>query len=81
MSISFSPVRGRSRPTTPGPCRSPLLPLGLREVRPLSADRDLVDDLAVRRGHHDVRCFHGVTLVAVVRPPDVRHECGLLDAE
>lgn len=37
-------------------------------------DRNLVDDLAVRGGHHDVRRLHGLPLVAVVRPPDVRDE-------
>lgn len=42
---------------------------------------DLVGDLAVRGGHDDVRGLHGSPLVAVVRPPDVRYEGGLLDAE
>lgn len=39
------------------------------------------DDLAVSRGHHDVRRLHGPPVVAVVRPPGVRHECCLLDAQ
>lgn len=47
----------------------------------LSVDRNLVDDLAKRGGHHDVRGFHGPSLVAVVGPPDVRDECALLDAQ
>lgn len=51
------------------------------DVRSLSVDRDLVDDLAVRCRYDDVRCLHGSALVAVVRPPDVRYECDLLDAE
>ena len=47
----------------------------------LSVDRNLVDDLAERGGHDDVRGLHGAALVAVVGPPDVRDERALLDAE
>src|SRR5689334_8761576 len=47
----------------------------------LTTDRNLVDDLAVSCGHHDVRRLYGAPLVAVVGPPDVRDERGLLDAE
>ncbi len=47
----------------------------------LPVDRDRVDDLAVSGGHHDVRCLDGAPVVAVVRPPDVRDERGLLDAQ
>src|SRR5690606_22585219 len=40
----------------------------------LSVDRDLVDDLAERDGHDDVRGLDGPPLVAVVGPPDMRDE-------
>ena len=59
----------------------PVVTVPARGYRRSAMDRDLVDDLAVCCGHHDVRRLHGLALVAVVRPPDMRHECGLLDAE
>jgi hypothetical protein len=38
----------------------------------VTVDGDLVDDLAVSDGHHDVRRLHGPPPVVVVRPADVR---------
>lgn len=46
-----------------------------------AVDRDLVDDLAVSGGHDDVRRLYRPTVVAVIGPPDVRHECRFLDTK
>lgn len=49
---------------------------------PLSAaNGDLVNDLAQRGGHHDVRRLYRLALVAVVRPTDVSDQRCLLDAQ
>lgn len=47
----------------------------------LATDRNLIDDLAERGRDDDVRRLDGLSLVAVVRPPDVRDQGGLLNPE